>query len=159
MSAQVGPRLVRACVEMVVEQRLRAEGRSLGERSALPTPRYLGLDEFARRKGQRYDTLLCDLERRRVLEVSGGRTLTEVACLLERLDDPEQVEAVSMDMSLTFRARGSTPLFATCADRRRPLPCHPARRHSAGARLSEYPLALRERGVRGRGSYFRMVEQ
>ena len=29
--------------------------------------------------------------------------MAEVTCLLERLDDPEQVEAVSMDMSLTFR--------------------------------------------------------
>ncbi len=100
---QVGARLVRACVEMVVEQRLHAEGRSLDETSALPTPRYLGIDEFARRKGQRYDTLLCDLEGRRALEVSAGRTQAEVARLLERLDDPERVEAVSMDMSLTFR--------------------------------------------------------
>lgn len=100
---QVGARLVRACVETVVEQRLRAEGRSLDETSALPTPRYLGIDEFARRKGQRYDTLLCDLEGRRALEVSAGRTLVEVARLLERLDDPERVAAVSMDMSLTFR--------------------------------------------------------
>lgn len=101
--SQVGARLVRACVETVVEQRLREAGRSLDETSALPTPRYLGIDEFARRKGQRYDTLLCDLEGRRALEVSAGRTQAEVARLLERLDDPERVEAVSMDMSLTFR--------------------------------------------------------
>lgn len=99
----VGPRLVRACLTQVVEQQLRADGRSLAEESALPTPRYLGIDEFARRKGQRYDTILCDLERRRVLEVSGGRTQAEVVHLLERLDDPERVAAVSMDMCLTFR--------------------------------------------------------
>ena len=100
---QVSPRLVRACLVEVVEQQLREEGRSLAETCALPTPRYLGIDEFARRKGQRYDTILCDLEQRRVLEVSGGRTQAEVVQLLERLDDPERVAAVSMDMSLTFR--------------------------------------------------------
>jgi transposase len=99
----VGPRLVRACLTQVVEQQLQEDGRSLAERGALPTPRYLGIDEFARRKGQRYDTILCDLERRRVLEVSGGRTQAEVVRLLERLDEPEEVAAVSMDMSLTFR--------------------------------------------------------
>lgn len=100
---QVGPRLVRACLVEVVERQLREEGRSLAETSALPTPRYLGIDEFARRKGQRYDTILCDLERRAVLEVSAGRTQVEVVRLLERLDDPERVEAVSMDMSVSFR--------------------------------------------------------
>lgn len=99
----VGPRLVRACLTQVVEQQLQEDGRSLAEESALPTPCYLGIDEFARRKGQRYDTILCDLEGRRALEVSAGRTQAEVARLLERLDDPERVEAVSMDMSLTFR--------------------------------------------------------
>jgi transposase len=99
----VGPRLVRACLTQVVEQQLQEDGRSLAEESALPTPCYLGIDEFARRKGQRYDTILCDLERHRVLEVSGGRTQAEVVRLLERLDDPERVAAVSMDMSRTFR--------------------------------------------------------
>jgi hypothetical protein len=32
-----------------------------------------GIDEFARRKGHRYDTILCDLDGRHVLEVSAGR--------------------------------------------------------------------------------------
>lgn len=99
----VGPRLVRECLEQVAEQRLREEGRTLDEAAPLPTPRFLGIDEFARRKGRRYDTILCDLEQRRALEVSAGRTVEEVARLLERLDEPARVEAVSMDMSLPFR--------------------------------------------------------
>ncbi len=32
-----------------------------------------GIDEFARRKGHRYDTILCDLDARKVLDVSDGR--------------------------------------------------------------------------------------
>jgi transposase len=33
----------------------------------------LRIDEFARRKGHRYDTILCDLDARKVLDVSAGR--------------------------------------------------------------------------------------
>ena len=43
------------------------------EGKPLPTPRLLLIDEFARRKGHCYDTILCDLEARQVLEVSAGR--------------------------------------------------------------------------------------
>jgi transposase len=46
---------------------------------------------------------LCDLEGRTVLEVSAGRQKDEVASLLERLSNGDGVEAVSMDMSTTFR--------------------------------------------------------
>ena len=78
-------------------------GRPLEETALLPTPRFLGIDEFARRKGHRYDTILCDLVSRTVLEISEGRTLEEVQKLLERLSNPDMVEAVSMDMSASFR--------------------------------------------------------
>jgi transposase len=56
------------------------------------------------RRGHRYDTILCDLEARQVLEISAGRTKDEVSHLLERLSDCEAVEAVSMDMSTTKRS-------------------------------------------------------
>src|SRR3989440_710178 len=81
----------------------REEGRSLDERAKLPTPQILGIDEFALRKGHRYDTILCDLEDRDVLEVCEGRKKEEVVKLLERLSDPDAVRAVSMDMSASFR--------------------------------------------------------
>jgi transposase len=99
----VGPRLVRECLEQVVEQRLREDGRTLSETASLPTPRFLGIDEFARLKGRRYDPIRYDLEQRRRLEGSAGRTQAEVARLLERLDHPDGLEAVSMDMSTPFR--------------------------------------------------------
>jgi transposase len=55
--AAVGPRFVQACLETVAEQRLAKQGRTLDETCPLPPPRLLGIDEFARRKGKRYDTI------------------------------------------------------------------------------------------------------
>src|SRR5215469_17540500 len=92
-----------ACLYAWIEEKLEKKGRSLDERTKLPTPQILGIDEFALRKGHRYDTILCDLESRDVLEVCEGRKKEEVVKLLERLSDPEAVKAVSMDMSASFR--------------------------------------------------------
>ena len=100
---EVGPRFVQVCLEAVASTQLATRGLSLEESGPLPTPRFLGIDEFARRKGHRYDTILCDLEARHVLEVSAGRKKDEVAGVLERLSNCDGVEAVSMDMSTTFR--------------------------------------------------------
>ena len=99
----VGPRFVRECFEAVATQHIEQKGLCLDEQQPLSTPRFLGIDEFARRKGHVYDTILCDLEARKVIEVCSGRKLEEVAALLERLSDPDAVEAVSMDMSASFR--------------------------------------------------------
>ena len=100
---EVGPRFVQGCLETVASTQLAKRGLSLEERGTLPTPRFLGIDEFARRKGHRYDTILCDLDARKVLDVSAGRKKEEVVGLLERLSNCDAVEAVSMDMSTTFR--------------------------------------------------------
>jgi len=100
---QVSPRFVHGCLHAWIEEKLEKKGRSLDERAKLPTPQILGIDEFALRKGHRYDTILCDLEDRDVLEVCEGRKKEEVVKLLERLSDPDAVRAVSMDMSASFR--------------------------------------------------------
>jgi len=99
-----GPRFVQGCLQRVAGTHLAKRGLGLDQESKIPTPRFLGIDEFARRKGHRYDTILCDLQGRSVLEVSAGRKKDDVVQLLERLTDAERVEAVSMDMSSTFRA-------------------------------------------------------
>ena len=99
----VGPRFVQGCQEAVASSQLVKRGLSRDENQPLPTPRFLGIDEFARRKGQRYDTILCDLDARKVLDVSAGRKQADVVRLLERLTDCDAVEAVSMDMSEPFR--------------------------------------------------------
>lgn len=101
--SNVSPRFVQGCLEAVAQVRLAQHRRTLAEDGPLPTPRFLGIDEFARRTGHVYDTSLCDLEGRHVLEVARGRTQADVCPLLERLDEPDRVEAVSMDMSASFR--------------------------------------------------------
>jgi transposase len=106
---QIYTRFVQTCLHSVAQGEIERKGLRLDEGQALPTPRLLGIDEFARRKGHRYDTILCDLEKHQVLEISEGRTLDEVKKLLTRLKHPEQVEAVSMDMSASFR-----PAVTTC---------------------------------------------
>jgi transposase len=100
---QVGPRFVQTCLQTLIEEKLEEKGRTLDDQAMLPTPPLLGLDEFALRKGQKYDTILCDLASRDVLEVISGRKKEEVIALLERLSDPDAVKAVSMDMSASFR--------------------------------------------------------
>ncbi len=57
---EVGPRLAEDCLEAVAATKLAERGLTLDESAPLPTPRYLGIDEFARRKGHRYDTILCE---------------------------------------------------------------------------------------------------
>lgn len=102
-SVGVGPRFVEECFQSVARQAIEGRGRSLDEAQPLATPRFVGIDEFARRKGHVYETILCDLDTRQILEVSAGRKLQEVAPLLERLNAPDAVEAVSMDMSASYR--------------------------------------------------------
>lgn len=101
---QVGTGFVHACLCAWIEKKLEKKGRTLDEQAKLPTPQILGIDEFALRKGQGSDTILCDLESRDVLEVCEGRKKEEVIKLLERLSDPDAVKADdSQDMSASFR--------------------------------------------------------
>ena len=102
-AAGVGPRFVQECFQSVALQAIEHQGRSMDQQRPLTTPPFLGIDEFARRKGHCYDTILCDLEARQVLEVSAGRKQEEVIALLSRLSDPDAVKAVSMDMSASYR--------------------------------------------------------
>jgi transposase len=116
---QVGPRFVHECLVEHVSTLFKKKNRTLEETGLLPTPRFLGIDEFARRKGHCYDTILCDLEHRNVLEVCEGRTYEDVVKMLKRLDNPDCVEAVSMDMSASFRGsvRSILPHAIIVADR------------------------------------------
>src|SRR5208283_2328073 len=57
-------------------------------------PRVLGIDDWAWCKGQRYGTILCDLERRRVVDLLPDRQANTVA---EWLRDHAPPEVISRD--------------------------------------------------------------
>lgn len=71
---------------------------------ALPEPRtpsirVLGVDDWAKRKGQRYGTLLVDLERGSVVDLLADRT---AATLAQWLAGHPEIEIVSRDRSQTY---------------------------------------------------------
>lgn len=93
----VGQRFVRECFAG------RAEAAIAGAEPTGYTPRVLGMDEFSMKRGRRYETVFCDLEAPRVLEVVEGRDHEAVQPYLEGLREPQRVAVVVIDMSETYR--------------------------------------------------------
>jgi transposase len=81
-----------------------------------PPPRYVGVDDWAIRKGQRYGTILIDLERGRVLDILEGR---DGAALQAWLKEHPGVEVISRDRWAAYAqaASAAAPQARQVADR------------------------------------------
>jgi transposase len=81
-----------------------------------PAPRIVGIDDWAWRKGQRYGTIVCDLERNRVLDLLPERNADVVAEWLARHPG---VEIIARDRAGVYAegARRGAPDAAQIADR------------------------------------------
>lgn len=88
----VGERFVRECFAEYAAVQIEISGVTKD------TPEVLGMDEFSVRKGRRYQTLFCDLQLRRRLEVVDGRDKESAKSYLDMLAEPEKVKVVVMDM-------------------------------------------------------------
>ena len=93
--------------------------RKARERQSLDCPQVLGIDEHTLHRGQRFATTFCDLRRRRVFDISPGRSEAELASYLRTLRGREQVRVVCIDLSNTYRAmiKRWFPRAAIVADR------------------------------------------
>jgi transposase len=81
-----------------------------------PSPRVIGLDEWAWRRGRRYGTVIIDLERNTVLDLLPDRNAESVAAWLRRHPG---IEIVARDRADVYGegARQGAPAAAQVADR------------------------------------------
>jgi transposase len=81
-----------------------------------PAPRFIGIDDWAIRKGQRYGTILIDLERGRVIDILPGR---DGEALKAWLRDHPGVELISRDRWAAYAQAASeaAPQARQVADR------------------------------------------
>ena len=115
LGGEPGSRLtVRLAIATSPDTLLRRVKQLDGESSA--PPRFVGIDDWAWRKGRRYGTIVVDLERGDVIDLLPDRDVTTVK---NWLDDHPGVELISRDRSPTYAqaATESAPKALQVADR------------------------------------------
>lgn len=115
VNAEVGARITRHLnMPVSADTLLRIIRRTVMEPA--PTPRVLGVDDWAFKKGNRYGTILVDLERRYPVDLLPDRTTETLATWLEAHPG---IEIVSRDRSNEYIAAITTgaPLAVQVADR------------------------------------------
>jgi transposase len=82
----------------------------------MPTPRYVGIDDWAIRKGQIYGTIVIDLERGRIVDLLPGR---DGEALKKWLEQHSGVEVITRDRWAAFAnaASSAAPQALQVADR------------------------------------------
>jgi transposase len=96
-------------------------GRKVGVGEQLGyTPAYIGVDEFAVRKGRLFHTAVSDLGEKQVVGVESGHSCQSLVNFLNRVPDPEQVVGVVMDMHEPYRqvedSSSSGAVLSQCGD-------------------------------------------
>jgi len=83
---------------------------------ASPSPKVIGIDDWAWRKGHRYGTIVCDLERRRIIDVIPDR---ETATVRAWLAARPSIEVIARDRGGGYgpAATGGRPEARQVADR------------------------------------------
>lgn len=103
-------RLLRLSADQVHDIMHRAVDRGLSRRQVDETP-HLSVDEKSFQKGHDYATVLCDVNQKRVLEVTRGKDEEAAKQAFGLLPKPESVKTVTLDMSPSYKAavRASLP--------------------------------------------------